>query len=65
MNASNFFESGLRASRNRAAALPVGAASAMRVSGRSLSMHSISRAAVRVLPVPGPPLINVIGFSSD
>ena len=64
MNASIFLESGLRASRSRAAALPVGAASAMRVLGRSLSMHSINCAAVRVLPVPGPPLMKVIGLNS-
>ena len=43
----------------RAAALPVGAASAMRQSGSSASRQASRLTTVVVLPVPGPPLITV------
>ena len=47
------------ASVMRAAALPVGAASAMRQSGASASRQASRLTTVVVLPVPGPPLITV------
>ena len=51
-------------SANRAAALPVGAASAMRIEGSCCANTASSRATEYVLPVPGPPTMSDKRFPS-